>query len=137
MAETGARKWVYRFTWQGKVTEHRLGNGFVSFKDARARADDALKLVAQGIRMYMMDKKPSSLPPFLSLSIPKSTSVLGSSGEIRFAEIVLALAMKITSFTLFFQNNEGHRSIGANRRQRLSGHTTSSFDRPIYSAEKL
>jgi hypothetical protein len=46
----GARKWVYRFTWQGRVTETGLGScPAVSLAEARDKAVDARKLLASGI----------------------------------------------------------------------------------------
>jgi Arm DNA-binding domain len=45
----GARKWVYRFTFGGKVTETGLGSaGVVSLAEARDKARDARKLVEAG-----------------------------------------------------------------------------------------
>jgi integrase len=46
---TGARKWVFRFTFAGRVTEMGLGNAAVSLAQARDRAAEARKLVAAGV----------------------------------------------------------------------------------------
>ncbi|MGI8568135.1 MAG: tyrosine-type recombinase/integrase [Methylocella sp.] len=49
VSETGARKWVFRFTFGGRVTEMGLGNAAVSLAAARDKADEARKLVVSGI----------------------------------------------------------------------------------------
>ena len=46
---TSARKWVFRFTIAGRVTEMGLGNAAVSLAQAREKAAEARKLVAAGI----------------------------------------------------------------------------------------
>ncbi|MGE0235879.1 tyrosine-type recombinase/integrase [Methylocystis sp.] len=47
VSPTGARKWVYRFTWQARVTEMGLGSAdLVSLAEARAKAGDARKTLA-------------------------------------------------------------------------------------------
>jgi hypothetical protein len=48
VSETGARKWVFRFTFGGRVTEMGLGNADVTLAQARDRAAEARKLVAVG-----------------------------------------------------------------------------------------
>jgi integrase len=49
VAPSGARKWVYRFTWQGKVTEMGLGAAdVVSLAEARRLRDDARKTLVSG-----------------------------------------------------------------------------------------
>jgi len=49
VAETGARKWVFRFSLNGKVTEMGLGSAdAVALADARDRADEARRCVARG-----------------------------------------------------------------------------------------
>ena len=49
VSETGARKWVFRFTFGGRVTEMGLGNADVTLAQARDRASEARKLVAVGV----------------------------------------------------------------------------------------
>jgi len=49
VSETGARKWIFRFTFSGHVTEMGLGNAAVSLAAARDKAAEARKLVASGI----------------------------------------------------------------------------------------
>lgn len=47
---SGARKWVLRYTWRGKRVEMGLGSATdVSLADARQRAADARKMVADGL----------------------------------------------------------------------------------------
>ncbi|MGA2637646.1 MAG: integrase arm-type DNA-binding domain-containing protein [Methylocella sp.] len=48
VSETGARKWVFRFSYSGRVTEMGLGNAAVSLAAARAKAAEARALVAAG-----------------------------------------------------------------------------------------
>jgi integrase len=48
VSKTGARKWVFRFTFDGRVTEMGLGNAAVSLASAREKAAEARKLVAGG-----------------------------------------------------------------------------------------
>jgi hypothetical protein len=49
VSPSGARKWVYRFTFGGKVTETGLGSAdVVSLAEARDKARDARKLVEGG-----------------------------------------------------------------------------------------
>jgi integrase len=50
VSETGARKWIYRFSWNKRVTEMGLGSaGSVTLAQARAKASDARSMVAAGI----------------------------------------------------------------------------------------
>ena len=50
VSETGARKWVLRFTWRGRAKEMGLGSAIsVPLADARQRAADARRVVAQGL----------------------------------------------------------------------------------------
>ena len=45
-----SKKWVFRFSFAGKVTEMGLGSGLlVSLAEAREKAQDARRLVAAGI----------------------------------------------------------------------------------------
>ncbi len=49
VSPTGARKWVYRFTWLGKVTEMGLGPaGAVPLAEARRLRDEARRTLASG-----------------------------------------------------------------------------------------
>jgi hypothetical protein len=50
VSETGARKWVLRFTWRGKAREMGLGTpATVPLADAREKAAHARRMVAQGL----------------------------------------------------------------------------------------
>lgn len=50
VAPSGARKWLYRFSWQGKVTQMGLGSAdVVSLAEARDLRDGARKVLASGI----------------------------------------------------------------------------------------
>jgi integrase len=49
VSKTGARKWAYRFSWSGKVTEMGLGSAdVVSLAQARSLRDEARKMLASG-----------------------------------------------------------------------------------------
>jgi integrase len=48
VSQSGARKWIFRFTFGGRVREMGLGNAAVSLAAARNKADEARKLVASG-----------------------------------------------------------------------------------------
>lgn len=49
VSKTGAKKWVYRFSWQGKVTEAGLGStDTVSLADARKLRDEARLTLVSG-----------------------------------------------------------------------------------------
>jgi integrase len=50
VSDTGARKWVFRFTWQGRVTEMGLGSAdSVTLAQARDKAHEARKLLSEGV----------------------------------------------------------------------------------------
>jgi Phage integrase central domain/Arm DNA-binding domain len=50
VSETGARKWVLRFTFGGRVTEMGLGSAdSVTLAQARDKAHEARKLVSEGV----------------------------------------------------------------------------------------
>jgi hypothetical protein len=52
ISSEGRRRWVFLFTWNGKLREAGLGSagkGGVSLKDARDKATDGRKLVKDGI----------------------------------------------------------------------------------------
>ncbi|HUI22674.1 MAG TPA: integrase arm-type DNA-binding domain-containing protein [Methylocella sp.] len=49
VSQSGARKWVFRFTFGGRVTEMGLGSAAVSLAAARDKAHEARKLIAAGI----------------------------------------------------------------------------------------
>src|ERR1700731_1056586 len=48
VADSGAKKWVLRFTYNHRVTEMGLGNADVPLAEARDKAADARKLIAAG-----------------------------------------------------------------------------------------
>ncbi|MDI9848143.1 integrase arm-type DNA-binding domain-containing protein [Rhodoblastus sp. 17X3] len=49
VSATGASKWVFRYSWRGKVTEAGLGSrDLVGLAEARAKALEARKMVAEG-----------------------------------------------------------------------------------------
>jgi integrase len=49
VSPSGARKWIFRFTFGGRVTEMGLGNAAVPLAAAREKAAEARKLVASGV----------------------------------------------------------------------------------------
>ena len=53
----GARKWVFRFTFGGRVTEMGLGNAAVSLAQARDKAAEARKLLASGVNPILAKRE--------------------------------------------------------------------------------
>ncbi|MGC2320478.1 MAG: Arm DNA-binding domain-containing protein, partial [Bradyrhizobium sp.] len=50
VSETGARKWVLRFTWRGRAKEMGLGSAVsVPLADAREKAASARRKIAHGL----------------------------------------------------------------------------------------
>ncbi len=48
VSPSGARKWVFRFTFAGRVTEMGLGGRGTTLAEARKKADEARKVIAAG-----------------------------------------------------------------------------------------
>jgi integrase len=48
VSPSGARKWVFRFTYCGRVTEMGLGGHGTTLAEARTKADGARKIIADG-----------------------------------------------------------------------------------------
>lgn len=64
VAESGARKWVFRFTWRGKVTETGLGSAdTVGLADARDRAAEARRALASGRNPIEVRREKSKVVP--------------------------------------------------------------------------
>ena len=62
---TGARKWVFRFQWQGRAKERGLGSASdVPLAEARARAGAARLLLAQGVNPIEAAKRLGGVPTF-------------------------------------------------------------------------
>jgi len=65
VAPTGARKWVLRFTWRGRAKEMGLGGAaYVSLADARDKATDARRKVAQGLNPIDERERNGGIPTF-------------------------------------------------------------------------
>jgi integrase len=65
VSDTGARKWVLRFTWRGKAREMGLGTpATVSLADAREKAAYARRMVAQGLDPIHERKRTGGVPTF-------------------------------------------------------------------------
>ena len=65
VADSGARKWVLRFTWRGRAKEMGLGSAIsVSLADAREKAADARRKVAQGLNPIDERKRDGGIPTF-------------------------------------------------------------------------
>jgi integrase len=64
-----SKKWIYRFTWNHKPTEMGLGSALtVTLKEAREKAHDARRLVAQGINPIIArreGRRPKAATPSL------------------------------------------------------------------------
>ena len=65
VSNTGARKWVLRFTWRGKAKEMGLGSASnVPLADARERASSARKAIALGRNPIEERKLTAGIPTF-------------------------------------------------------------------------
>jgi integrase len=65
VSETGAKKWVLRFTWRSKPKEMGLGSATgVSLADAREKAATARRTIAKGINPIEERKRDGSIPTF-------------------------------------------------------------------------
>src|SRR3954465_1592562 len=65
VSETGARKWVLRFTWRGRAQEMGLGSATsVPLSDAREKAAAARRKIAQGVNPIEERKRHGGIPTF-------------------------------------------------------------------------
>src|SRR5258707_5552822 len=65
VSETGARKWVMRFTWRSRVKEMGLGSATcVPLADAREKAASARRKIAQGLNPIDERKRDGGIPTF-------------------------------------------------------------------------
>jgi integrase len=65
VSETGARKWVLRFTWRGRAKEMGLGSATsVPLADAREKAASARRKIAQGLNPIDERKRDGGIPTF-------------------------------------------------------------------------
>jgi len=65
VSETGARKWVLRFTWRGRAKEMGLGSAAsVPLADAREKAAGARRKIAQGLNPIDERKRDGGIPTF-------------------------------------------------------------------------
>jgi integrase len=65
VSETGARKWVLRFTWRGRAKEMGLGSASsVPLADAREKAAGARRKIAQGLNPIDERKRDGGIPTF-------------------------------------------------------------------------
>ena len=65
VSETGARKWVLRFTWRGRAKEMGLGSAAsVPLTDAREEAASARRKIAQGLNPIDERKRDGGIPTF-------------------------------------------------------------------------
>ena len=65
VSETGAKKWLLRFTWRGKPKEMGLGStAGVSLADAREKAAAARRTIAKGINPIEERKREGIVPTF-------------------------------------------------------------------------
>ena len=65
VSETGARKWVLRFTWRGRAKEMGLGSAAsVPLADAREKAARARRKIAQGLNPIDERKRDGGIPTF-------------------------------------------------------------------------
>jgi integrase len=65
VSETGARKWVLRFTWRGKAKEMGLGSAAtVPLADAREKAASARRKIAKGLNPIDERNRDGGIPTF-------------------------------------------------------------------------
>src|SRR6476620_4974783 len=65
VSETGARKWVLRFTWRGRAKEMGLGSpAGVPLADAREKAASARRKIALGLNPIDERKRTGGIPTF-------------------------------------------------------------------------
>jgi integrase len=65
VSETGARKWVLRFTWRGRAKEMGLGSAAsVPLADAREKAASARRKAARGLNPIDERKRDGGIPTF-------------------------------------------------------------------------
>jgi len=65
VADTGARKWVLRFTWRGRAKEMGLGSAsIVPLADAREKAASARRKIAKGLNPIDERKRGGGTPTF-------------------------------------------------------------------------
>jgi integrase len=65
VSESGARKWVLRFTWRGRAKEMGLGSATsVPLADAREKAASARRKIAQGLNPIEERKRDGGIPTF-------------------------------------------------------------------------
>jgi hypothetical protein len=65
VSKTGARKWVLRFTWRGTPKEMGLGSAAsVPLADAREKAANARRMIAQGLNPIDQRKRDGGIPTF-------------------------------------------------------------------------
>src|SRR5882757_1208457 len=65
VSETGARKWVLRFTWRGRAKEMGLGSASsVPLADAREKAASARRKIAHGLNPIDERKRDGGIPTF-------------------------------------------------------------------------
>jgi integrase len=75
VSDTGARKWVLRFTWHGRAKEMGLGSAAsVPLADAREKAAGARRKIAQGLNPIDERKRDGGIPTFGEMA----DEVLGS-----------------------------------------------------------
>ncbi|MDO8401611.1 MAG: tyrosine-type recombinase/integrase [Bradyrhizobium sp.] len=65
VSETGARKWVLRFTWRSRAKEMGLGSAAsVPLADAREKAASARRKIAQGLNPIDVRRRDGGIPTF-------------------------------------------------------------------------
>jgi integrase len=65
VSPTGSRKWILRFTWRGRAKEMGLGSASgVTLADAREKAADARRKIAQGYNPIEERKRDHGIPTF-------------------------------------------------------------------------
>jgi integrase len=64
VAPSGAKKWVYRYSWQGRVRETGLGGaGLVTLAEAREKAQECRLMIARGINPVEAKRAAAAAAP--------------------------------------------------------------------------
>ena len=93
VAPSGARKWVFRFTFAGRVSETGLGGAdVVSLAEARQLAFEARKLVASGVNPVAASRAIKGKPTFGDLA---AAIIEGKTGQWRNAKHVAQWRMTL------------------------------------------
>ena len=76
VSPSGARKWVLRFNWRGKAREMGLGRASgETLKEARLKAQDAYRLISEGVDPILARKRQGGVPTFKAMAFEVITAL--------------------------------------------------------------